>query len=573
MKIKSVSVRGYRTLKDEIVIDVEKSPILVGPNNSGKTNALRALKNFFTGYENIYNYDFEIDIPQGEKALRTNIQCTLTEIEEPHDQELIEVISQLRSYLGLPEQTEKEITLYLTFSQNSNPVYRVFPNNKRPVGADGTAYSRAERRLFEIVLSRFSVHYIPSEKSIPDLYRSLVLPFLFQKVHEVIEPHLEAIKAALRAASDAIDEGLNSVGLGKYRSSFSLPRNAQDIYKGIDFNLLDNNVTSVFSKGMGVQSATLFSAFCWIAQQERQLGKQSLWLIEEPESYLHPELSAQCLGLIEKLSGVAQVVITTHSLNFVPDHPDRVLGVSQEDGWTRGTRYRTYHEATREIRKSLGVRFSDFYNLSKYNVFVEGPTDRNYLEFVVKTLANSNEIRLQYPLLCSGDVSIQDFGGVKGLEGFLKATFEFVRTERPCITVLDGDDAGDITRKSLQNYFGNKGIGFQANSEYVVVRDRFAIEGLLPDEWIDEIGFQHPGWFDNFGKDAQGVILPFKVKDGSKDQYFNWFKDRVARTENFEWASRWRGVLEYIEKGLTQKRSSIYGAKDQTGSVNQTIFG
>jgi hypothetical protein len=117
--------------------------------------------------------------------------------------------------------------------------------------------------------------------------------------------------------------------------------------------------------------------------------------------------------------------------------------VELQNGWTTSRKFKTYHEATDRIRRSLGVRFSDFYNLNNFNVFVEGETDRDYLNFVLAKVAADPERVVDFPVLTSGQVSFLDQGGVKGIEGFLRATYEFIRKERPCFIMLDGDEAGD----------------------------------------------------------------------------------------------------------------------------------
>ncbi|WP_416153112.1 AAA family ATPase [Thalassobaculum sp. OXR-137] len=50
MKISNISVRGYRTIKEELNFDLDQAITLVGPNNSGKTNTLKAIHYFSTGY-------------------------------------------------------------------------------------------------------------------------------------------------------------------------------------------------------------------------------------------------------------------------------------------------------------------------------------------------------------------------------------------------------------------------------------------------------------------------------------------------------------------------------------------
>lgn len=558
LQIKNISVRGYRTIKDELSVPLDDVITLVGPNNAGKTNTLKAIQLFFTGYDNNLNYSFENDISKGEKSLRTNIQITIGDFEDATDNDTADIIKQIRSALEISSGSESEITLYLTFSPNSNPVYRVFPNAKRPNGSDGVAYSRLERRLFDSILGKFSIHYIPSEKSINDLYEGLVMPYLFQRMHAVLAPNLSALGVALTKASDEINDVLEKGGLGAFKASFELPKTPNDFFRNVGFNLTDVNTTSVFQKGMGIQSAVLLSSFCWISRQERSDGKLPLWLLEEPESYLHPELASQCLSLLKTLSVHSQVIVTTHSLGFVPQDPEKILGVNLEDGWTKASQFKTYHEATKQIRTSLGVKFSDYYNFSEFNILVEGQTDRQYLNFVLDTVRENETESKNFPTLLSNGLSIHDYGGVKGIEGFLRATFEFIKAERASISLLDGDDAGDKARKDLQQFFGRKEISFQPNADFVIVRDRFAIEGLLPDEWIKEISTAHPGWLEGYAEDAVGAILPFKVKDNSKDQYFNWFKSRAQSSAIGEWFDRWRPILEVCEKSLKGQGEKLY---------------
>lgn len=485
------------------------------------------------------------------------MQIGIGDLDPLQDPDFIETIVQIREALAITTGSEQEIVLYLTFSPNSNPVYRVFPNAKRPTGSDGVAYSRLERKLFDFVLGKFSIHYIPSEKSVGDLYRSLVMPHLFKKMHKSLGPHLRALDTALIESATEINDFLSGAGLGGYRTSFELPRRAEEFFSTVEFNLRDANTTSIFQKGMGIQSAVLLASFCWMARQEKSEGKLPLWLLEEPESYLHPELASQCLLLLNELSKEAQVVITTHSLGFVPQDPEKVIGVELNSGWTETSKFRTYHDATKKIRTSLGVKFSDYYNLSEHNLFVEGQTDRKYIDFVLDCIRPVAEVCVHYPVLLSANTSIHDFGGVKGLEGFLRATYEFIRVERATVSVFDGDDAGDRSRRDLQQFFGRKEIPFAANSEFVIVRDRFAIEGLLPDAWIKDLQAVHGGWFEGYAEDAEGRILPFKVKDSSKEQYFNAFREKVKASEFNDWFARWRPVLDVCETTLRRQSERL----------------
>ena len=502
-------------------------------------------------------YDFRTDICKGHHEQRTNIQITFTDINTGNDGDISELVGQIQNALQVQNANSSEITLYLTFSQNSNPSYRAYPNVKRPVGAGGTAYSRLERQLLDAIFNKFRVHYIPSEKSVSQLYDSLITPFLAREIHSSTLDHVDKIQQALDRISENINQSLADAGLAQFTTHLSLPDSPEKIYRTINLNVNDKNLTSLYSKGMGIQSAVIFSAIKWISEKEAEIGKRSLWLIEEPESYLHPELAPNCRTIIKQLNDASQAIISTHSLAFVSDQPDQNLGFTIKDGWTSAQSFKTSHEATKRIRASLGIKFSDFYNLSRYNLFVEGQTDRLYLEHIVKLLRSDESMRLRYPSLTSDELTVHDFGGVKGLEGFLRATYEFVSAERAAVALLDGDDAGLKCRRDLQQFFGQKNIPFSANKDFVIVRDRFPVEGLLPDQWLRQLYQDHNGWFENFDEDAQGEILPFRVKDSHKTAYANKFISMAAMQNFDEWGGRFSPVLEAVERALAERDKII----------------
>lgn len=560
MKIRSARIRSYRTVKDETNIDIRGGLTLVGPNNAGKTNILKALRLFFTGYENTYKYDRATDLSLGQGGTQTSVSVTFSRTADAADDDLYAQFDAIREALGLPVDKDEDVVIYLTMSPTSRPVYRLYPNTKRPpAGTANAQYSRLERSFVDDVLGSFSVHYIPSDKSTSQLYESLVLPFVFKRAFSAIEPALADIRTAMEATAGTLTSALHGAGLTDMACSFNFPESADKLFREAYFNISDPNETNISEKGMGIQSAALLASFIWITNEEAEMGKNVLWLLEEPESYLHPELAENCRTLLMRLRGVSQVVTTTHALGFVPQDPKNIVGVERVNGWTKTSVFKTYTEATSRIRRSLGVKFSDFYNMNIYNLLVEGETDREYIQAFIAAISKEKEVRARFPILTSGQISILDHGGVKGLEGFVKVTYEFIRQERPCVIVLDGDKAGDDCRKAIQGYLGNKGIHVRANEQYVSVRDRFAIEGLFPDEWIKELHSDHPGWFSDFSVDAAGTLQPFGIRDENKRQFMNAMLSRMERTPGLDWAERWLTVLAAIENGLKLEADRIYG--------------
>jgi predicted ATP-dependent endonuclease of OLD family len=569
MKLIGIRVKNYRTIDSEQYLDLKKGLTLVGPNNSGKTNILTAVRLLFTGYDNVYSYKKENDLTFGQKSLQTSLVGIFLGDRNGKDAAYYEQLRDLQSLLKIEHDssTEKsdEIHLYLTFSASSNPSYRFYPNTKRP--QDGTlkaTYSRKERDLVQRLLSSFVCHYVPSNKSFEQLYEDLLTPFIKSHVASVLEDKIEAINKSLASTASNFTHTLSSSGLSDISVKFDIPNNTlSDLLSKFEFKLLDPSETSIFKKGVGIQSAAMLSSFSWITEQELITGQEVIWLIEEPEAFLHPTLNEVCKKLLYNLQERSLVIITTHSLSFVPQDPEYTAGVNLESGKTIVTRYKTYRESTAAIRNSIGVRFCDFFNFGLLNVLVEGSSDKDYLEWILNIVPKD---KYEWTNLRSSDCHILDYGGVKHLSGFLRAAWEFIRNETCVVSVFDGDSAGEKERRDLQQYFGQKELPFQANEDYISVRKGFPIEALFPDEWIRDAYNSHPAWFKDYSFDASGDLESFNLKDNYKKSFANYMKEKGTTEQNLNWAKRWIDVCSTIDNALTKNKLRL--SKKSDGNIN-----
>ena len=57
-------------------------------------------------------------------------------------------------------------------------------------------------------------------------------------------------------------------------------------------------------------------------------------------------------------------------------------------------------DAVTSIRDNLGVKFSDFFNISGPALFVEGITDKNYISQILKISSNHDEYKEHWPYHC-----------------------------------------------------------------------------------------------------------------------------------------------------------------------------
>lgn len=549
MRLKAFRINHYRSINAEIKLDTLKGLSIVGPNNCGKTNILKAIKTFFSAKDDDDAYSYKRDIPFGSKAGQSSFVATF---EFDENDPLKESFDEIFEMVEITSQDLNEVNLYLTFSSKGNPSYGFFKGVKRKEGIKSNAYTYIERKLVEKLLSSFECVYVPSAKSVEQLYNTLVIPYLRKVASEKLSNSLSVLKSGLKEISESVDTELNSCGISGYTTDFKVPENQlEKIISGFDFTITDTEETDIFNKGMGIQCTALFSTFSWISKKKKEEQKELIWLIEEPESFLHPELTRSCNQILDNLKDHAYVVITTHSLSFVHQDTKKVIGVEKIEGKTNAIKYKTYPEATKKIRDSLGIKFSDYFNLDKYNIFVEGPTDKEYFTWFLESTANDHRLGSQWPELRKA--KFEDFGGVKFLTGFLRANYQFIEKEAICISVFDGDKEGNDERQIIQSYIrGKLQLSFEPNREFVSIRSGFSIEGLFCDEWISELYEQSPSWFENYSVDAAGTVEPFKITDSKKRQFLNYMCSH-EKDNDYIWAKHWIPVCNVLEAAIASK--------------------
>ncbi|WP_158641397.1 ATP-dependent nuclease [Amycolatopsis eburnea] len=531
------------------MLPLESSLTIVGPNNTGKTSLLRSILLFFIGHDNDGRYDVAIDKPFSGGNVKTSMVATFEGDDSGPDSPDWSIYQQLDKLLGLYERSRgsSSFTLNLVFSPSGVPVYQFFPNLRKPRDNSGKVQiSRLQRQLVTDLLGKFAIHYVPSAKNVTEIYEEVLTPFLRRVAQTVIQPHVAEIRRELQLVSSSITAELQAAGLKNISTSFDLPK-SKEFLSGFDFNMSDPYLTPIFSKGLGIQTTAILASFSWVTDEEAKLGKSSIWLLEEPESYLHPELTTTSRSILGRLSEKSLVVTSTHSLSFVPQDPSRTVGTELTGRNTNVVRFTTYAEATAALRKSLGVRFSDYFNLTEFNILVEGPTDREAVDWFLA--ATSDKMERSWPRLRAA--SILDFGGVRGLGSFVRATFSMIRDERAAVCIFDGDPAGDKERRDLNQFFGQKSIPFQSGQDYLVVRDRFALEGLFPDEWIIDAGGKHATWFVDISTDVSGNLLPFQVKDAHKRSLLGLLMRTAESSTGLDWAKRWIALMDAAETALT----------------------
>lgn len=156
-------------------------------------------------------------------------------------------------------------------------------------------------------------------------------------------------------------------------------------------------------KGTGFKRLLMVAYFEYLAQKTKK--KYQIFGIEEPETYLHPELQADLLDTIITLSGTSQFFITTHSPVFAGATNDaNIVIVKKVDSKSEYQTPVGHHEILDQIIQELGIRPN--YNLLNDNyrkiIFVEGKGDCIFWSIAMTKLNGGMPADILF-IPCGGD--------------------------------------------------------------------------------------------------------------------------------------------------------------------------
>ena len=444
MKLATISVTNYRSIRAAKKLPINDLTVLIGPNNEGKSNILRALATSLTvvasfgsqgsrlyrsriqGLSRVRDalYDWERDFPIGLQDAKPDGESKfLLEFDLlPEEVEAFrrEVKSNLNGRLPI------EVTL-----GRRDPGFRVV---KR--GPGGTALSKKAGAIGEFVAARISVQHIPAVRT-ADAAERVVREIVQRELATVdVGDQLEAALAEIEKKQAPILDAL-SQELKKTLSEFlddvscvdvrlSHAEIQESLRRSIEVVVDDGTPTALRHKGDGIQSLAALSLLrhSW---QRTAGGRQLVLAIEEPESHLHPRAIQRLRVVLQELSEQHQVIMTTHCPLFV-DRFNVQSNVLVSDNQARPS------SSVAEIRSILGVRASDNLLNSELVLLVEGDEDKLTVGAVL-----AYESELLASSLEQGQLAIEPMGGASNLSYDLDRIRDAI-----CVphVLLDDDLAG-----------------------------------------------------------------------------------------------------------------------------------
>lgn len=417
--------------------------VLIGGNDSGKSNILKALNLFF-------NNETELNTPFN--FIEDLSRLREKEARSAKGRASIWIKVTFNNFLGwksLPDQ----FSIKRTWNR-----YEEYPVDTYSEDLPSTTIGR--------FLNRLSFHYIPAVRG-----RDIFSHYLNALHDALIDDEkagfrgasvnlLDAINSSTRDMSDKINKGLN------IQSSIQVPEDLRELFSALDFSTKFSGYDIPLQKrGDGIQARHIPFILDFVA---RHSSKQHIWAYEEPENSLELSKAFELASEFSTdFSKENQIFLTTHSPAFYDLSGPNVSKwlVKPEDFYSTGNELHTNVTeilSGQEVDESLGIaaliatRAKELYvrindlnkaqqqledkiaSVAKAQVIVEGPSDKRILEIAFAKLFPNDECFCEFISAEGADNLTHNLKSFKTIE----KKYPF-----PIIGLFDNDQKGRAESK------------------------------------------------------------------------------------------------------------------------------
>lgn len=461
MKIKKLIVKNYRSLKD-VTINFEDLTIIVGKNDSGKSNILKALDMFFNWTES----EQLKEISDGGRGSYFDYVLTLRDFRIFFEQK-----PQGIDFIGHLELTEDELmklfpgdTIEFWDSGITKNLVRRDLGNKIEVSSSILPKNNDLNLLINYIkvsdlylyqktdiisprqLTRRGNHYEyggPGEVVVTNFLNMLRKKFL-------IIPAVRSIKSEGRTTNRPnLDGTFIPTNYLRYEKDVSLRK--EDVFRQIkdDVSNLFPHYKTIVSMEDGRGFVDLyFDSFPssnvgdGVKQQfvnifDLNSYTDIIFGMEEPEIHLHPESQRKVYDYLKGQCKTKQIIVTTHSPAFAsaPELKNlRLVKISDSTSLSEVTEDNVF-----EVIRELGVKPSDIFD-DDVIVFVEGVSDVQIFNTFTKKLKPDSKI------------GFIDSGGWNSMGYYANArVLKYRKIKVPIYVIFDGDTQTNVGISSIKS--------------------------------------------------------------------------------------------------------------------------
>lgn len=459
MKLRRVSVRKYRSIGRAADFAVDDFAVLIGPNNQGKSNLLRATvlaMNAIEAWSTLPpaivgpriptrillpdfshvpqdrrfgspTYDWEEDFPlfaRGRPGGQTSTVILLEfELDESEQ-------AAFKAATGI--STNQRLPVRVQFGER----FTTLTISKQGKGE----YGKKAQEIANFVTERIMLLYIPAVRT-SETAKNIAEEILSSRRRRMLNsPKYAKLMSQIEDLDrEAITDVENLIKATLERfipvaESVSLRVNNIAQETRLNDILIDDGVkTPISAKGDGIQSLVALALTLEWTRAKGHPDRKLIVAVEEPESHLHPGAVHELRSVLQGIAETQQVIVTTHSQALV-NRSAIFQNVIVSDRSARPA------SSLDDLRNALGVRLSDALSSAEVIVVCEGWIDDQILLPLLSRREDSVKKWVE-----DGRVLFESAGSGSKIYSRVLAARNILT--RP-VVVIDGDEAGlkDVKR-------------------------------------------------------------------------------------------------------------------------------
>lgn len=360
-RIRRIAIKNFRSIHN-LEIDVKDLTVLVGDNDCGKSNILRALNLFFNGETNPgVSFNFTNDFNRfaftpAKKAKQIEIEIDL-ELPPSYHNNNGEFIRWKKTWRkDSPAMDSGDYDGYYLVEKKRG-------HGTKIEWLDGGIPAQSNAHT---LLRKIEFEYVPAIRS-SQYFRNL-RGRIYGVIAEVAEAGMRRTSSQFESAiSGYVTELLDDINdqLDE-EARISMPRDLSNVFENLDFQYTAQDI-SLDNRGDGIKGRYIPLILKFIADQKRQLATRGspahtfIWAYEEPENNLEFRRAQELAETFCELAHgeQTQILMTTHSpifYNLARDNGDDrcALHVSAPDTQT-GTFVVSSSDDELELDERMGV--------------------------------------------------------------------------------------------------------------------------------------------------------------------------------------------------------------------------